>query len=152
MFTAPDFSNFFWRVRDSGKIYSSKARDYVEVDDANYVAWANAIISTLPPHVSGNLVEIVTPALADEEELKATVLRLFPAGWMGEAVRYVPVSVVRERLEAVNLWSAVAAVLGADMAMAFKVLTLKEGLDPKDAQVIGLLEAVGADPASILAP
>lgn len=66
-------------------------------------------------------------------------------------IRYVPVSLARERLEAAGKWDALVGALATDMPRLIKLLTLAEGLDPADAEVRGVLTAVGADPDAILA-
>jgi hypothetical protein len=147
-----EWSDHFWRRIDTGSIYSTKIKGYVGADEEAYLAWAAKLIANVPSHVEGDLVALVTPTVSDEADLKATVLRLYPQGWMGEADRYVPVALVRERLEAADLWNATAVALVSNPAMMLKVMTLKDGLDPTDPQVIELLQAVGADPEQILAP
>ena len=68
------------------------------------------------------------------------------------AVRYVPVWLARQRLEAASRWAAVAAALASDPAMLLKVATLQLGLDAADVQVRALLTACGANADAILAP
>jgi hypothetical protein len=70
----------------------------------------------------------------------------------GGAAYYVPVSVVRERLEADGVWPAAAAAIAAEPALMLKVLTLTHGLDPNDPSVIGMLNTIGADAERILSP
>lgn len=65
---------------------------------------------------------------------------------------YIPVPVVRERLELDGLWDDIAALLASQPSQMLKVVTLTDGVDPADPQVIGMLQAVGADPTRILAP
>ncbi|MFH5927545.1 hypothetical protein [Roseomonas xinghualingensis] len=66
--------------------------------------------------------------------------------------RYVPVHVVRERLEGGGLWDDMAEALISRPAMMLKVLTLAEGIASDDPDATELLTAIGADPAEILAP
>lgn len=67
---------------------------------------------------------------------------------------YIPVPLVRERLEAAGKWADVASLLfqAGNEAMLLKLLTLAEGIAPDDAQARALIAAVGADPDAILAP
>jgi hypothetical protein len=67
-------------------------------------------------------------------------------------VRYLPVPLVRERLEAVGRWDDLAALLVSQPAIMLKVLTLTEGIAADDQQARDLISAAGADPAEILAP
>lgn len=67
------------------------------------------------------------------------------------ATRYIPVWLARQRLEEAGLWDEVSAIIFSNPAMALKVLTLESGIDVADPQVLQVLEAVGADPAVILA-
>lgn len=80
-------------------------------------------------------------------EMEATLPDVAPP-----TVAYIPVYIVRERLEAVGLWEATATALASDPAKLLKVATLHEGIDPGDPEVGALLQAIGADPAAILAP
>jgi hypothetical protein len=66
---------------------------------------------------------------------------------------YVPVPLVRARLEDAGKWPAVTTLLfqPANQAMLLKLLTLSEGIDPADTQARALIQAVGADPDAILA-
>lgn len=66
--------------------------------------------------------------------------------------RYVPVPLMRERLEAAGKWNALAAILAADPPTMLKVLTLARGVDATDPEAIALITAAGANPAVILAP
>lgn len=75
------------------------------------------------------------------------------------APRYVPVPLVRARLEALGLWDDLAALLfaqamavPASAGLLLKVLTLTEGIDAGDAQARAVIAAVGADPDAVLAP
>lgn len=65
---------------------------------------------------------------------------------------YVPVSVVRERLEADGLWPAAAAALLGAPEIMLKVLTLRVGIASDDPVAIAWLQGIGADPARVLAP
>jgi hypothetical protein len=67
-------------------------------------------------------------------------------------VRYVPVPLVRQRLEAAGQWEAVAAVLMQNPAAMLRVLTLEQGIDPANEEAREMLTAAGADPDVILAP
>lgn len=66
--------------------------------------------------------------------------------------RYVPVSTMRERLEADGTWAALVALLQTDMPTMVKVLTLREGVDAQDTQARILIAAAGSDPDDILRP
>jgi hypothetical protein len=68
------------------------------------------------------------------------------------AVRYVPVYLVRQRLEAAGLWEAIATALAAEPAKMLRVLSLEVGVATNDPDALAMLTAVGADPAEILAP
>jgi hypothetical protein len=68
------------------------------------------------------------------------------------SVRYVPVPLARERLEAAGQWDALVTVLSADMPKLVKLLTLRDGLNPADPEVLAVLDAIGADADAILAP
>jgi hypothetical protein len=67
---------------------------------------------------------------------------------------YLPVPLVRERLEAAGAWPQVAALLfqPGNEAMLLKLLTLAEGIAPDDPQARSLIAAAGANPDLILAP
>lgn len=62
---------------------------------------------------------------------------------------YVPMPLVRERLEAAGKWDA--AVNAMTAAQRLKLATLREGILNTDATAIALLNSIGADPAVILA-
>jgi hypothetical protein len=65
--------------------------------------------------------------------------------------RYVPVPIVRERMEAAGKWDDLVAILVGQPAVMLKVLTLSEGIAPDDPQARALIAAAGADPDAILA-
>lgn len=69
--------------------------------------------------------------------------------------RYVPVSLIRERLEAARLWDEMAALLWSlgpvEPALVVKLLTLGEGIAQDDEKARTLLQMIGADPDAILA-
>lgn len=69
--------------------------------------------------------------------------------------RYIPVSLVRERLEAARLWDETAALLWSlgpvEPALVMKLLTLGDGIAQDDEKARTLLQMVGADPDAILA-
>ena len=67
-------------------------------------------------------------------------------------VRYVPVWLARQRLEAAGLWDDVSAIIFSQPSIALKVLTLESGIDVQDPLVLEILRMVGADPEVILAP
>lgn len=67
-------------------------------------------------------------------------------------IDYVPPSLARERLEQDGFWDEFSAILASNPAAMLKVLTLREGIDPADAQAVALIGASGASPARILAP
>ena len=78
-----------------------------------------------------------------------------PGAWVDpdeviQFARYVPVATARERLEAAGKWDALVAAVPLPDLM--KLVTLREGLDPADPVVLGVLQAIGADPDVILAP
>lgn len=62
---------------------------------------------------------------------------------------YVPMPLVRERLEAAGKWDAAVGAMTA--AQRLKLATLREGIANNDATAAALLNAIGADPAVILA-
>lgn len=66
---------------------------------------------------------------------------------------YVPVHVARERLEAAGKWADLATLMFApeNHDMLLKLLTLSEGIDPADPYAHAFLNAIGADPAVVLA-
>ena len=64
--------------------------------------------------------------------------------------RYVSVATLRERLEAAGKWDDVTGAL--TVGQMAKLLSLREGVATDDAQATALLQSVGADPNTILAP
>jgi hypothetical protein len=70
------------------------------------------------------------------------------------SIGYIPVHVVRERMEARGSWADMVAVLfaPANQAAMLKVLTLSQGIDPADTDAHALITAAGDDPNIILAP
>jgi hypothetical protein len=64
---------------------------------------------------------------------------------------YVPVALLRQRLEAAGKWAAAAAAIAVDPATMLKLVTLQQGVANDDAQALALLRGIGADPAVILA-
>jgi hypothetical protein len=68
-----------------------------------------------------------------------------PAFW------YVPVPLLRQRLEAAGKWVAAATVIVTKPAMMLKLVTLQQGVANDDAEAIALLNGIGADPAVMLA-
>lgn len=68
-----------------------------------------------------------------------------PTAW------FVPVPLLRQRLQAAGLWETAAAALAAQPAAMLHLLTLELGVTQDNAQALAMLRAVGADPADILA-
>lgn len=66
--------------------------------------------------------------------------------------QYIPVYLVRERMEADGKWNQLVSILSKDMPTMMRVLTLEMGIDPNDTQARELIKAAGADPNIILAP
>lgn len=131
-----NIKDWYWIIADKDDaIYASGRASYINADDAEYLSWVA---------VGGFATRVLT-----EAEVEALLRAQYPAGWPGP--RYVPVYVARERLETMGKWGAAATAIAADPAMLLKVATLKEGLDVQDPAVLGLLAAIGADPAVILA-
>lgn len=97
------------------------------------------------------LVDGVETPLSEDDIAQRDADAVWTAAMLAAPV-YVPVALVRERLEAADLWADAAAALMLDPAMLLKVLTLREGIASDDAQAIAWLTAVGADPEVILAP
>lgn len=97
-------------------------------------------------------------------ELNGPEINLVKAGWRYDGSgfssvppppgivikKYVKVSTVRERLEAINKWADLVSLLQNDMPTLIKVLSLEDGIDPEDQQARDLISAIGADPEDIL--
>ncbi len=66
--------------------------------------------------------------------------------------QYIPIYIVRERLEAEGNWPRLVELLSQDMPTMLRVLTLQSGIDPKDLQARALIQAIGSDPDIIFAP
>ena len=64
---------------------------------------------------------------------------------------FVPAYLVRQRLQAIGLWAAAAAALSANPEAMIWFATLEQGVIPDDPLALGLLAAIGADPAVIFA-
>lgn len=84
------------------------------------------------------------------DDAEAEAIRTEWAAAPRPTARMIPVALVRERLEAAGRYDALVQRLTP--AQVLKLATLREGVDPADPQVRGLLAAIGADPAAILAP
>jgi hypothetical protein len=64
---------------------------------------------------------------------------------------YVPAGIIRQRLQQAGLWTAaVTALMSAPEKMLW-FTTLEQGILPGDPIATPFLEAIGADPAAILA-
>jgi len=68
-----------------------------------------------------------------------------PASW------YVPVPLLRQRLEMAGKWAAAATAIMATPATMLKLVTLEQGVAHDDEEALTLLRGIGADPAVILA-
>lgn len=66
------------------------------------------------------------------------------------ARQFVPMGVVRDRLEAAGKWDALVAALSADLNV-IKLLMLRDGWDPIDVEMRNVLVSIEADPGAILA-
>ena len=75
---------------------------------------------------------------------------MVPAPQPEQPTHYVSVTTLKNRLKARGLWEVAAEAL--PKADLLELATLKEGVDPADPRVIGLLLTIGADPDVILAP
>jgi hypothetical protein len=89
----------------------------------------------------------VTPG---DPRLQGLEIAEFASG-AAPGVRYVPVYLARQRLEAAGLWEAAAEVLASQPAKMLKVLSLEAGIATNDPDALELLTVIGADPAEILA-
>lgn len=103
------------------------------------------------PPAPEKLFRMVDGARVPIPEAEAEALR---ADWAAAAPpppppRLVPVALLRERLEAAGRFDAAAALLTP--AQILKLATLREGVDPADAEVRALLRAIGANADDILA-
>jgi hypothetical protein len=70
----------------------------------------------------------------------------------GTVKQYIPVYLIRERMERDQTWDRMVTLLASDMPTMVKVLTLQNGIDPADEQARQLIAASGSDPNIILAP
>jgi hypothetical protein len=99
---------------------------------------------------AGRADELVSP---NDPRLEGLTIAPFVSPGAGApAVRYVPVYLARQRLEAAGLWEAAAEVLASQPAKMLKVLSLEAGIATNDPDALEMLTAIGADPAEILAP
>ncbi len=71
--------------------------------------------------------------------------QFLPTSW------YVPVPLLRQRLEAAGKWVAAATVIVSKPPVMLKLLTLQQGVANDDADAIALLQGIGADPVAMLA-
>ena len=74
-----------------------------------------------------------------------------PAHDSPPAIRYIPVSLVRQRMEEAGRLEALGAVLLANPGVMVKVFSLEQGVDPTDPDARSLIMAAGGDPDIILA-
>ncbi len=133
---------WYWKVGDrspSARVYSSAARAYVTLPNADYSAWLEA----------GNAATVI-----DTEANLWEVLRDQAPGQLPDEQRYVSVATVRERLEAAKLWGAMvdALIAAGGHALLAKVVTLRWGILATDPEARGLLAQIGADAEIVLAP
>lgn len=129
-------ADWYWIIAED-KVWSSSARAYVPRDDPTFIAWQER----------GG---IATP-IASEAELNV-VLYDAGCGERAPAPRWqVPKTTIVARLKAVNLFDAAASALAGNQA-ASAMWAVGPAINSDDQATAGLLEAIGADPAVILAP
>jgi hypothetical protein len=131
-------ADWYWLVgSDETQVWSSARATYVPVSDDAYGQWA---LLAQPTHV------------ADEAALLDVLRRLHPAGIGALGPRYVPLSVIRERVTAADKWTEFATAIDSlPAADRWHLLSLAEGVASDDAQAIALLSAIGCEPTEILA-
>lgn len=64
---------------------------------------------------------------------------------------YVPTWLIRQRLQAVGLWTQAWTALSVTPATLGWFLTLQQGVSPTDPNALALLQGIGANPSVILA-
>lgn len=65
---------------------------------------------------------------------------------------FIPVPLIRERMQKDGTWERMAAILQQNAAIMLEVLTLREGISVNDERAKELIRLAGSDPETILLP